>query len=200
MDENQRIDRRVRKTEKAIFSALITLLSERPLSDITIRELTESADIHRATFYDHYTDINACFEALQTSTLAEFNAVLKSSPELDYALIYSNILSYIRSNQETYRILLGRNGSSDFQGRMAALIEADYLGNIRREYPSAKANKSWEYIAAYHTTGNIGMISRWIENGCTISMDQMVHLLLSADRVLDSLYGVSSPSGRKAKK
>ena len=101
MKINSKSDRRVRKTESAIFSALTTLLKEKPLSDISIRELTEKADVHRATFYDHYTDINDCFEAFQVLILDELNVVLKSSPDLNYPLIYSNILSYVRENQVT---------------------------------------------------------------------------------------------------
>ena len=190
MEEKKKTDRRIRKTETAIFSALISLLAEKPLSEISIRELTERGDIHRATFYDHYTDINACFEALQASVLDEFNAVLKSSPELNHLLIYSNILSYLESNQERYRVLLGKNGSSDFQSRLAALIEEDYLGNIRQEYPGLKTDESWDYLAAYHTGGSTSMISRWIEKGCVMPKEVMCKLLLAADQQLDTLYGI----------
>ena len=50
-------DRRVKKTEKALAEALSKLLVDKKIQNITIRELTETADLHSSTFYTHYTDI-----------------------------------------------------------------------------------------------------------------------------------------------
>ncbi|MBQ9794006.1 MAG: hypothetical protein IJW34_03570 [Clostridia bacterium] len=48
-----KIDRRIIKTKRAIAVALLQLLSEKPLEEITITELTLKADINRKTFYLH---------------------------------------------------------------------------------------------------------------------------------------------------
>ena len=49
-------DRRIRKTKKALRAALVRLLSRKSVAEITIKELTEEADVHRGTFYHHYRD------------------------------------------------------------------------------------------------------------------------------------------------
>lgn len=48
------MDRRQRKTREAIFAALITLLSKRDFSQITVGEIIRQADVGRATFYAHF--------------------------------------------------------------------------------------------------------------------------------------------------
>lgn len=48
------MDRRQRKTRKAIFSAFIELLSEKEFGRITVGEILERADVGRATFYAHF--------------------------------------------------------------------------------------------------------------------------------------------------
>ena len=50
-------DRRVRKTKKALRQGLVSLLEKKKLKDITVRELTDTVDLHRGTFYVHYRDI-----------------------------------------------------------------------------------------------------------------------------------------------
>ena len=48
------MDRRQRKTREAIFHAFTELLSKKDISQITVGEIIESADIGRATFYSHF--------------------------------------------------------------------------------------------------------------------------------------------------
>lgn len=50
-------DLRVIKTRESIEKALLTLLAKKPLSKITIVELTREARINKSTFYLHFTDI-----------------------------------------------------------------------------------------------------------------------------------------------
>ena len=44
-------DRRVRKTKKALRESLAELLAEKSIQYISVRELTDKADVHRSTFY-----------------------------------------------------------------------------------------------------------------------------------------------------
>lgn len=52
-------DRRVRRTRSLLFGALVTLLEERPFKEISIKDLTERADIARPTFYRNYDSLQA---------------------------------------------------------------------------------------------------------------------------------------------
>ena len=50
-------DRRVRRTRAQLRRALTELLEEKDIRSVTVRELTERADVNRGTFYAHYSDI-----------------------------------------------------------------------------------------------------------------------------------------------
>ena len=52
-DRNKKIE----KTKANILEALLLLLQHKEINEISIRELTETAHIHRNTFYIHYTYI-----------------------------------------------------------------------------------------------------------------------------------------------
>ena len=60
-------DRRVRRTKKLLTQALTQLLQEKQISEITVRELTDLADMNRGTFYLYYRDIFDMLEKIEDS-------------------------------------------------------------------------------------------------------------------------------------
>ena len=76
-DERQRdANRSVRMTKQRLYQALITLLQQKSLREITVRELTELAGISRGTFYFHYADIYALMDQLEAAQLARLNDLM----------------------------------------------------------------------------------------------------------------------------
>ena len=71
-------DRRVRKTRKLLKECLIRLLKEKRVQDITVRELTDMADLNRGTFYLHYKDVFDLLEKTEAELMDEFNSLVMS--------------------------------------------------------------------------------------------------------------------------
>src|SRR5215475_8150658 len=63
------VDRRVRRTQATLQRALIGLVQERDLSQISVADVADRADVSRSTFYDHYWDVHELAEADCTSML-----------------------------------------------------------------------------------------------------------------------------------
>jgi AcrR family transcriptional regulator len=51
-----KIDPRVRRTRQMLQQSMSELLKEKEFVDITVQEITDRADINRATFYKHFLD------------------------------------------------------------------------------------------------------------------------------------------------
>ena len=63
------MDLRVTKTQRAIRAAFLELREKKPLEKITVKELCQRAEIHKSTFYDHYADVYALSDALETQVV-----------------------------------------------------------------------------------------------------------------------------------
>ena len=53
-DKNE--NRRVRMTKRLMKDALLELLEKNNLANISVTAVCETADVHRSTFYNYYTD------------------------------------------------------------------------------------------------------------------------------------------------
>ena len=49
-------NRRVRMTKRLMKEALLELLEKKELVNISVTAICKTADVHRSTFYDYYTD------------------------------------------------------------------------------------------------------------------------------------------------
>ena len=71
MNSKGEANRSVRATRRRLCDALVSLLVQKPVRDITVRELTRLARVSRGTFYFHYRDIYDLSETLEEQTLEE---------------------------------------------------------------------------------------------------------------------------------
>src|SRR5262252_7916866 len=55
--------------DRRVQRAHIDLVQERDLSQITVADVADRADVSRSTFYDHYQDVHELAEAACTSML-----------------------------------------------------------------------------------------------------------------------------------
>ena len=65
------MDLRIEKTRRAIKSAFLALLTVKKLEQITVKELCQSAQISKGTFYLHYHDLYDLCDRLQREAIGE---------------------------------------------------------------------------------------------------------------------------------
>ena len=79
-------DRRVKRTKRILRECLFALLEEKSIDEITVKELTEAADINRSTFYFYYNDINDIMMQIQNEIFVVFeDKVLK--PQANFVTV-----------------------------------------------------------------------------------------------------------------
>ncbi len=135
-DNNNRselTDRRVRKTRAALKSSLTTLLQKKNVKDISVKELTDLADVNRGTFYLHYKDVFDLLEQSENDLLNELHHVadeisaetVRSNPTLFFEKVYT----LCSENADLVRILLGENGDIRFLNHIRNFLREKCLND-----------------------------------------------------------------------
>src|SRR2546430_15797659 len=72
--QRRKPDRRIRRTCERLCSALVALIQERPIDDVTVQDVLDRASVGRSTFYLHFRDK----DALLLSPLKKFLATMST--------------------------------------------------------------------------------------------------------------------------
>lgn len=67
-------------TKKAIKQSFIKLLNEKPLNQITVKDIVDDCGVNRNTFYYHFTDIPSLLEEIIED---EANRIIEEYPTID---------------------------------------------------------------------------------------------------------------------
>ncbi|MBN1775038.1 MAG: TetR family transcriptional regulator C-terminal domain-containing protein [Clostridiales bacterium] len=184
-------DRRVRYTKMVLKDSFIGLLEKKDISQITIKELCEDADVNRATFYAHYADTYDLMKKIQDELLENVEEHLKGYTQQDISVIpvdmVERIFIYIKENARICKLLLSERGDLNFQKRVLTLA---YEKNISELTKSGAIQKDdAEYIYAFTLTGCVGAIQKWLNDDLKKSPRFMAEMIVTLTTGLPDLMG-----------
>jgi AcrR family transcriptional regulator len=163
-------DRRIKRTQQSLAKALISLTLEKDYDTITIRDITERADIGYATFFRHYSDKDALLQDVLEVVFAEMIARLPPAPDADPAEVGTTLFRYVQEQSEICRVLLSSRGATAMLRRV---IEAGTETLLAQHRPKELSTVPPE-IAAYHfVTGSVSLVQWWLEHGQPFSPGEM---------------------------
>lgn len=173
------VDRRVRKTRRQLRECLITLLKEKKVQDITVRELTDMADLNRGTFYLHYKDVFDLLEKTEAELQEDFNQLVCKHDAVDLkqrpSVIFNEIYSLVYDNADLIEILLGENGDLNFVNRLKQLIREKCLKDWMEVFRSGNA-AAFNAFFSFIVSGCIGLVQYWLQTGLKETPEQMAKL------------------------
>ena len=129
--EGKREDRRIRRTKRLLIQALTKLMQQKQVNEITVKELTDLADINRGTFYLYYKDIFDMLEKIENELFGKLEGIIDlreyEGISKQVKPILCDLFTLIEDNQEMCRVLLSPNGDINFLCRLNEVIREKYL-------------------------------------------------------------------------
>lgn len=175
------MDRRVQRTRQLLQQSLIAQILERGYDTITVQNITDHANLGRATFYLHYRDkeellvstLESIYDDLvkQIGSISRADLVEGKAPPL--ALI---AFQHAEQHRDLYRIMLRGQGVIALVGQLRTYLAAAIQGRIQQLFPAANLSVPYEVIAQHMTGSLLALLSWWLENETRFSPEAMAEM------------------------
>jgi len=180
-------DRRIRKTKKAFYAALIELLKENELRNIGVQELCDLADSHRSTFYYHYSDIYALYDELESKILDDFSSVVSVSTSHSYDGVYDNIISHLADKRDVWIVLLGRHGNPNFKNKVSGILENKHLEIWKYETGREAFSEEFHILSKASISAFIALFTEWLNSDSAGAPGRIKKMLGDLDAAFDTV-------------
>lgn len=172
----EKMDRRVRRTKALLLQGLIQLMEEKDIKDISVKELSDLADINRGTFYLHYSDVYDMLGKIEEELFREFNDILErdlagagASPVIPRPVLL-DLFIFLGRNRDLSRVLIGPHGDLAFLNRLKELVKE----KLRMMMNNAECSvEHFDYLYSFMVSGCTGVIECWLNQETPASPEEI---------------------------
>jgi AcrR family transcriptional regulator len=175
-------------TARLMDKALLILLEKKDINEITVKEICEKAGVNRTTFYLHYQNIDDLFQETidmlnndfkESFEIKEIKPIIKKGNAEELIFIREEFirpyLQFVKENKRVLKMIHKKpmlfNNEKVYKQMCEELFYPilTSFGVLAEEQP---------YRLEYFTRGTIGIINKWIENNCEMSIEKIVNIII----------------------
>lgn len=185
-----KVDPRVRRTRRMLREALVSLMLEKDFASITIKDITERADLAYITFFRHFESLDKLLMDVLDEGLSELLVHIETlAKQSDTSALETEgrlIFEYIEQKADLFRILFKSQSVTRVRKKVVQNIAAIFqkscipLANSRSQVTIA--------ITSNHiATSLLALIEWWLDNRMKPVPTQMGKVYKSL--IIDSTVG-----------
>ncbi len=150
--------------------ALIALIQEKDFGTLRVQDITDRADLGRATFYLHYSDKEDLLSAIVDQSYQEIAERLENAKGAENLIGLRWGLEYAAENPELFSVLIGHQ-------RTANKIRSLIIDRIMLEFPHELDDDNLSRATAHILAGSImGVFNWWLNHQNELSLDELLDL------------------------
>lgn len=180
-ETSNKTDRRIIRSKNALKDALLTLMSKKPFTTISITEIVEEANYNRGTFYSNYESKEALLddilaELIQKLLLA-FRAPYEKNEIFRINELPANsvmIFEHMFENASTYTILMKSDVLPNLREKMFTALKKI----SQEELIHTGSEIDQELLTIYSIHALLGLVLYWVESGFKHSPSYMQEQLV----------------------
>ena len=154
-------------TKRALAASLKKLLKERPLDNITVKDIVEDCEVNRQTFYYHFQDI---YDLLLWVFTTEAEAVIADNKHAGtWREGFLNTFRYVKENRGMILHIFRSNGREHLDRYLYSMVQqflADVLEENDKGLNVSDGDKA--FIADFFKYAFVGIMLDWIKQGMNL--------------------------------
>ena len=181
--QRRKPDQRIRRTCERLGSAMVALIQEKSIDDVTVQEVLDRASVGRSTFYLHYLDKDDLLLSQLEKFLETMSTALSIRQEESHRVVpVAELFEHIGSQKKVYRALADSGRLNDFfdlaQGYFARGIEQRLKESKRlSSFPQPEVAARASALAG----SVLSLLRWWLDRGAKESpraMDELFHRMV----------------------
>lgn len=181
------MDRRKRKTRKAIFDACVALTKEMDFQQITVNEIVKTADINRGTFYLHFEDKFDMMNSFENEMIEKIeNVLLNNLPdeqsnqqflESRYTTIIE-ILQCYTDNKELLQLLLRSSNNASFQLKLREKLKVVLTKQVLPKISTHELNIPIDLFVILFTSASLSLAEYAYQSDTEFNSEELADFLM----------------------
>jgi AcrR family transcriptional regulator len=170
---------RVMETKDKLRDAFFDLYAEKKIERISIKEITDKAQLNRGTFYVYYKDIYDLLEKTEDELITELIEKLRDL--IPRMLREENIdpflppLEFYERYSKFLKVLLGANGDPNFIHKIKTILKKTLRELLQKEQIPEIENM--DYVMEFISSGQLGIVSHWLANDMALPIKSLAELI-----------------------
>lgn len=156
-------DLRVVKTRASIKKAFITLLFEKDFDTISIKEITEFAQIGRKTFYLHYIDKYDLLDQIVSEKLTELEQISEAKKSLGIQEGTQLWFEFFENNRTFFMKIFNINNASNYKKKLLHFIEEEFKKKVPTRVATEKG-LDYDLYINFISNGIIGLLDIYLNS------------------------------------
>jgi AcrR family transcriptional regulator len=178
----RRLDRRVQRTRKLLREALMELILEVGYDAISIQDITDKANLGRATFYLHFKDkddlLLDVIDQMMSDFMDQVPQLSADQWQLEDTKAVEKLFDFAADHYDLYRILIigsgGITASRQLQRRIAENIESAIETEL--EETGGDPMVPPHFLANHFAGDLLAIIYWWLDNDLPYTVSQMAEM------------------------
>lgn len=175
-----------RNNEEKIQNALLQLLEENDIDNITVKQICAVSNINRSTFYSHYDDILSLIHAIENRIHQEIISNYQNKAEAGIGMLdgsfYHNFLTNIKKYKTFYKASLKKRTTFPLTEGYEEIMNHLVIPACSRK--GITDNVSILYKLVFYQAGFTNILKYWVEHDCMESVETIesyIHELVLAN-------------------
>ncbi len=193
----RRLDRRVQRTRKLLRDALLALILEEGYDAVSIQDITDKANLGRATFYLHFKDKDELLMDVVDQLMGEFLSQVPQFSQDQWRLEdlkgIEKLFDFAADHYDLYRILIIGSGGITASRQLHHIISEKIKTCIENEVAETGAQPVVppDFIANHFAGSLLATIYWWLDADLPYSVEEMAVNFQNINRLeRDALMGL----------